>query len=75
MTNRILAYVDAMPAAISGRGGHNATYAVACVLRAKFGLSEKAAMPYMEHYNERCAPPWTQKELRHKLASVNRRDR
>jgi hypothetical protein len=73
MTKRILAYIDAMPPAISGQAGHNATWAVACALVRKFGLSESQAMPYMEHYNERCQPSWTTRELRHKLASANRR--
>ena len=66
----ILAYIDAMPPAISGSGGHNATFAVARVLRRKFGLSPTDAFKYMQHYNQRAQPPWTDAELRHKLASV-----
>jgi hypothetical protein len=73
MTKRILAYLNAMPPAIAGQGGHNATYAVARALRLKFHLSTQAALPYLQHYNQRCQPPWSDGELLHKLASVPQR--
>lgn len=73
--DRATKYVDAMPPAISGSGGHNATFAVAIALRHGFDLSEDEAWPILLDYNKRCAPPWTEKELRHKLASANRLQR
>jgi len=65
---RALAYLQAMPTAISGQGGHNATYSAATVLVHGFGLStEHAFGMLLAHYNLRCQPPWTEKELRHKV--------
>lgn len=65
---RALAYVDAMPPAISGSGGHAATYSAATALVHGFGLSpDRALQMLLAHYNPRCQPPWTEKELRHKV--------
>ncbi len=59
-------YVDKMPSAIAGIGGHNATYNVACELF-RFGLSDSDASRLFDEYNQRCEPPWTDTELAHKL--------
>ena len=59
-------YVDKMPSAIAGIGGHNATYNVACELF-RFGLSDSEASRLFDEYNQRCEPPWTDSELEHKL--------
>ena len=65
---RALAYLSAMPPAISGQGGHNAAYSAAVVLVHGFGLSPEHALGILlAHYNPRCQPPWTEKELRHKV--------
>jgi len=65
---RALAYLDSMPPAISGQGGHNATYAAATALVHGFGLPQDRALELLlSHYNPRCQPPWTEKELRHKV--------
>lgn len=60
-------YVAAMPPSISGQGGHNQTYSVACVLVQGFGLSHQEAWPILQDYNSRCSPEWSEKELWHKL--------
>ncbi|MEZ6102739.1 MAG: phage/plasmid primase, P4 family [Pirellulaceae bacterium] len=60
-------YVAKMPPAISGQGGHNATFAVACKLAISFDLPESDAWPILLEYNERCDPPWSERDLRHKL--------
>ena len=59
-----------MAPAISGSGGHNATFAVAVALRHGFDLGEEEAWPILLDYNQRCQPPWSERELRHKLASA-----
>jgi len=65
---RALAYLDAMPPAISGQGGHNVTYAAATMLVHGFEIPpEQALAMLMEHYNPRCEPPWSDKDLRHKV--------
>lgn len=73
--DRALAYVAKMPAAISGRGGHAATFAVAKALVHGFALSESQAWPILLDYNKRCQPPWSEAELRHKLKSAGKLDR
>jgi hypothetical protein len=64
---RAEAYVAKMPPAVSGQGGHNQTFAVACCLVRDFGLSVTEARPVLQVYNQRCEPPWEPWELDHKL--------
>ncbi len=65
---RALAYLDNMPPAISGAGGHAKTYAAAVALVHGFGIAPDRALGILlEHYNPRCEPPWSEKELRHKV--------
>ena len=68
LQRRARAYLDATPPAISGQGGHNATFAAATALVHGFGIpAERAFELLAEHYNPRCQPPWSEKELRHKV--------
>lgn len=68
---RALAYVDKLPPAISGQGGHSATYAAATVLVHGFELDPGQALGILlDHYNPRCEAPWSEKELRHKVTSA-----
>lgn len=71
---RCAAYVSRYcPAAISGQGGHNATLRVACEAF-RFGLDDQGAMRILESFNEtRCLPPWSQRELHHKLACAHKK--
>lgn len=65
---RAAAYLDAMPPAISGQGGHNRTYAAATAMAHGFGLDAGAALTLLlERYNPRCDPPWSERDLRHKV--------
>jgi hypothetical protein len=71
LVRRAAAYLDAMPPAIAGQGGHNATYAAATAMVHGFGLPPQDALALlMERYNPRCHPPWTEKELRHKVGDA-----
>ena len=68
LERRALAYLAKLPPAISGQGGHPATYAAATALVHGFGLdSELALTLLLQEYNPRCEPPWSEKELRHKV--------
>ena len=59
--------------AISGEGGHNATFRAACKLRDS-GLTEEEALDVLLSWNEtNCEPRWTQRELLHKVQSSFRR--
>ncbi len=65
---RAAAYLDAMPPAISGQSGHNATYAAATAMVHGFDLDSDAAFGLLrDRYNSRCQPPWSEKELQHKV--------
>ena len=56
--------------AISGQGGHNQTFRAACVLR-DAGLSPEEALCEMVLWNETNAvPPWSTRELLHKVQSA-----
>ncbi len=70
---RARAYVAKMPHAVAGAGGHNATFAVACRLVHGFGLSDVDAWALLCEFNARCAPPWSDRELRHKLRQAKER--
>ena len=65
--NGARAYLSKLPAAISGQGGHPATYRAASILANGFDLSWDDAWALLNEYNLRCSPPWSEKELRHKL--------
>ncbi len=65
---RAIAYLNAMPAAIAGSGGHSQTYAAATALVHGFGLDPAESLAILtNHYNPRCNPPWSDKELQHKV--------
>lgn len=66
---RCRAYVAKMPGAISGAGGHNLTLHVACECR-RFGLSKSEARQILDEYNLRCEPPWSDREIEHKILSA-----
>lgn len=64
---RVRAYIAKVPPAVSGQGGHNHTYRLACTLVLGFGLSPDQAYPYLAAWNETLGERWTEKELWHKL--------
>jgi predicted P-loop ATPase len=72
-TKKASLYLAKMPPAISGSGGHDATYKAAVILVKGFSLSEDQALAMlMAEYNPRCQPAWTEKELRHKIKDAMR---
>jgi hypothetical protein len=68
---RARARVDKIPGAVSGQGGHDRTYHVACLLIEGFGLSVDEALPIMRSWNETCNPPWSEADLLHKLEDAD----
>lgn len=59
------------PVAIEGAGGDQTTYQVCCQLR-DYGLSEEMSWSLLlDHWNERCAPPWDGQELRQKIENAH----
>ncbi len=78
LENRAIAYLEKLPPAISGQGGHAATYTAATALVHGFCIPPQRALQILEqYYNPRCEPPWSSKELRHKVddAAIKPHDR
>lgn len=69
---RAVAYVAAMPAAVSGEGGHDACWRVALALVRGFRLPVAVASIILDGYSRRCRPPWSERERAHKLACASR---
>lgn len=70
---RARAYIAKMPPAVSGEQGHQALWRVARTLVQDFELSpETAERIITTDYNPRCRPPWTQKQIRHKVDDAQR---
>lgn len=62
-----------MAPAIQGRNGSRATFVAACTLIRRYGLDTETALDLLvQEYNPRCAPPWSLRELRHKVESAAR---
>lgn len=65
-------FLESAPLAIEGSFGDNTTYRVCCEVR-DLGISESMALDLMlEHWNDRCSPPWSVEELRTKVDSTYR---
>lgn len=69
-SERARLYAQTYPPAISGSDGHGVTYRLACVLVTGFGLGIDGARPILYQWNQGCQPPWSQKELEHKLTQA-----
>ena len=63
-------YVLLCDPSLSGHGGHNQLYKIACILVDKFHLPLTKAWGLLLEFNERCRPPWTKAELVHKLVDA-----
>ena len=62
-----IACINTMPEAVDGENGSAAAMRVANKLY-EFGLDrETAKQVFLEHYNPRCLPEWSEKEVEHKL--------
>jgi RecA-family ATPase len=61
------AYLAKLPPAVAGQGGHPATYRAASILANGFDLPWSDAWSLLQEFNLRCSPPWSEKDLRHKL--------
>lgn len=60
------------PLAVEGQGGDQTTYAVAARVK-DFGVGEAECLALMlEHWNDRCSPPWDPEELRRKVTNAYR---
>lgn len=61
---RAVAYARSRPPSIQGADGNNPFWMTAVTLTKCFGLSEAEAVEViMQHFNPRCKPPWSQREI------------
>lgn len=68
--DRACRYADKYPPAIAGQGGHDTTFRLACVLANGFDLDPYQVRQILDRYNCRCEPPWSDRELEHKIDSA-----
>jgi hypothetical protein len=67
VVERARKYLAKVPPAISGQGGHNQTIYAAGKLIRGFGLERAQAHGLLREWNQSCQPPWSEKELAHKI--------
>ncbi len=66
--SRARRYLHQCKGAISGSGGHAHTFVIAQKLVRGFALAPDDALDLMaREWNQRCSPPWSERELRHKV--------
>lgn len=69
---RARTYIRAMPGAVQGNHGDDATYKAALAMR-DFGLTEAECFDLLAiEYNPRCSPEWSDEELRAKIHNAYR---
>lgn len=73
VVERARSYVNKMPIAVQGQNGSAAAFAAACALIVGFGLKVDEALPLFREYSDRCEPPWSEKELIHKLEDAGKK--
>ncbi|WP_165068363.1 phage/plasmid primase, P4 family [Paludisphaera rhizosphaerae] len=71
-TRRAAAYLKTLPPAVSGQKGHCRTFRAACILIKGFDLSSAEARSILEDWNRACDPPWSDRELEHKLKEADK---
>ncbi len=68
---RALAYLAGMPPAVSKSEGHAALFDAACALVRGFALPNAEAIDLLiAEYNPRCKPPWSRKDIEHKVKTA-----
>ena len=67
IVNRARRYLAKLSPAVSGQGGHDATFHAACSLVLGFGLDRPQSLVLLQEWNNRCVPPWNDRELEHKI--------
>lgn len=65
-------YIDRIDGAVSGEAGHNQTFKTACVLLHGFNMGRAESFVLLSEWNKKCQPPWSDKELHHKIESADK---
>lgn len=70
---RAAKYLAMMEPSISGQRGHDACFKAACALVQGFDLSTDEAYKLLAvDFNPRCQPPWSERELQHKVSQAGK---
>lgn len=67
VAERAWRYIDQIPRSVSGQNGHDRCFEAACRLVVGFGLKAGEAAGLLDRWNAGCNPPWSDKELEHKI--------
>lgn len=68
LTERARRLLDTMEPSISGANGHDAALKAASAVVVGLDLPDDTALSVLQsNFNPRCSPPWSEKELRHKI--------
>ena len=73
---RAISYLEQVPSAISGvhnengQKGHDATISGLGKTIRRFALTREMAIKVLTPWNQKCEPPWSQKEIEHKLDDI-----
>jgi|GEM_PF-1780679 len=66
-------YLAKVPPAIQGQDGSGRCFHAACVAVIGFNLTPTDALTALADWNLTCKPPWSQKELEHKITDAGKR--
>lgn len=63
-------YLEKVDPAIAGSNGSAVTFRAAITMVEGFALSEEDALGALSEWNEKCQPPWSERDLRHKISDA-----
>jgi hypothetical protein len=69
---RARAFLERVGPAVSGQCGDLQTFRVCCRIVRGFDLTDEEAVRVLREWNARCEPPWTEHELRQKVANARK---
>lgn len=67
LSERIQSYLVKIEPSVSGQGGHDQLFKAATALVGDWGLTKGEAIPFLAAWNAGCTPPWSERDLSHKL--------
>lgn len=72
LDERVRQYMEKVEPSISGQNGHDAAFRAACKLVIGFALSEADALRHLREWNQRCSPPWEERDLARKIREAQK---
>lgn len=73
LRERACKLLDGMEASVSGSNGHSRLFAATAALVVGFDLDDAIARSLLlSQFNPRCNPPWSEREINHKIAQVKK---